>query len=151
VVLPVCTSPCPLTRRMAALRFDTSPGGGGHLLIDEPYLTLLDPRTLLLVEVVDFGCAGVSGRGPAGSGGGGRFGAGAAFGEGSSSSSEGGGDGLFGVRGGSGRGGSGGRVTTDGGGGKRMRQNGGMVGVAWGFVRPVGRVGGQRLECGEAA
>ena len=62
-VAPVATHPFPLRRRMAAPRWGVDEAWGhgpdsGELLLDAPYASLLHPDCLLLVEVVDFGCAG---------------------------------------------------------------------------------------------
>lgn len=56
-VLPVSTTPFPLKRCMEPPRWQE---GGGDLVINEPYDTILDPETLLLVEVCDFTSAGIS-------------------------------------------------------------------------------------------
>ena len=62
-VAPVATHPFPLRLRMEAPRWGVDEAWGhgadsGELLLDAPYASLLHPDCLLLVEVVDFGCAG---------------------------------------------------------------------------------------------
>lgn len=56
-ILPVSTTPFPLKRCMEPPRWQE---GGGDLVINESYDTILDPETLLLVEICDFTSAGIS-------------------------------------------------------------------------------------------
>jgi hypothetical protein len=58
-LLPVSTTPFPLKRCMEPPRWQD---GGGDLVINEPYETILDPETLLLVEICDFTSAGIASR-----------------------------------------------------------------------------------------
>jgi len=59
MVLPVSTGQFPLGRCMEPPRWE---GASGDLVINEPYHTILDPETLLLVEVCDIASAGVNAR-----------------------------------------------------------------------------------------